>query len=125
MESVTGRLRAEGLVARTIQIKVRDARFHTVTRRRSLAVPTTSTQLVYKQARGLLEKWLQEHLNTPVRLLGVGVSGLEEPDGRGIDYDSVAQKALDKTLDEIRNRYGEGKATHAGTLRTGKKRASK
>ncbi|MDX2417224.1 MAG: DNA polymerase IV [Xanthomonadales bacterium] len=125
VESVTGRLRAEGLVARTIQIKVRDARFRTVTRRRSLAVPTTSTQLVYKQARGLLEKWLQEHLNTPVRLLGVGVSGLEEPDGRGIDYDSVTQKTLDKTLDEIRHRYGEGKATHAGTLRTGKKRAGK
>ena len=123
VESVTGRLRAEGLVARTIQIKIRDARFRTVTRSRSLAVPTTSTQLVYKQARLLLEKWLQEHLNTPVRLLGVGVSGLEEPDERGIDYDTVAQKALDKTLDEIRHRYGDDKATHAGTLRKGKKRS--
>lgn len=119
VESVTGRLRAEGLVARTIQIKVRDARFRTVTRRRSLAVPTTSTQLVFKQARLLLEKWLGEHVNTPVRLLGVGVSGLEEPDERGIDYDSVTQKTLDKTLDEIRERFGEGKATHAGTLRKG------
>jgi len=123
VESVTGRLRAEGLVARTIQIKVRDARFRTVTRSRSLAVPTTSTQLVYKLARLLLEKWLEEHVNTPVRLLGVGVSGLEEPDERGIDYDTEAQKALDKTLDEIRRRYGENKATHAGTLRKGKKRA--
>lgn len=119
VESVTGRLRAEGLVARTIQIKVRDARFRTVTRRRSLAVPTTSTQLVFKQARLLLEKWLGEHLNTPVRLLGVGVSGLEEPDERGIDYDSATQKTLDKTVDEIRQRYGESKATHAGTLRKG------
>jgi len=121
VESVTGRLRAESLVARTIQIKVRDARFRTVTRQVSLAVPTTSTQLVFKQARRLLEKWLQDHLNTPVRLLGVGVSGLEKPDDRGIDYDSVSQKALDKTLDEIRNRYGSEKATHAGTLRKGNK----
>jgi len=123
VESVTGRLRGHGLLARTIQIKVRDKRFRTVTRSRSLAVPTCSTQLVFKQARALLEKWLQEHLNTPVRLLGVGVSGLEAPDERGIEYDSAEQKALDRTLDEIRRRYGENKATHAGTLRTGKKGA--
>ena len=121
-ESVSARLRAHGLVARTIQIKVRDARFRTATRSRSLALPTSSTQVVFKQARSLLERWLQEHANTPVRLLGVGISGLEEPDGRGIDYDSAEQKALDSTLDEIRRRYGEGKATHAGTLRTGRKK---
>ena len=121
MESVAGRLRGEGLLARTIQIKIRDARFRTVTRSRSLAVPTASTQLVFKQARQLLEKWLQEHLNTPVRLLGVGVSGLEEPDERGIDYDSVEQKALDSTLDEIKRRYGENKLTHARAMRTDKK----
>ena len=121
VESVTGRLRAHGLVARTIQIKVRDLRFRTVTRSRSLAVPTSSTQLVFKQARALLEKWLQEHLDTPVRLLGVGVSGLESPDERGIEYDSAEQITLDRTLDEIRRRFGESKATHAGTLRTRKK----
>ena len=121
VESVTGRLREHGLVARTIQIKVRDARFRTATRSRSLAVPTCVTQLVFKQARQLLERWLREHQNTPVRLLGVGVAGLEKPDERGIDYDSAEQKALDRTLDEIRRRYGDGKATHAGTLRTGKK----
>jgi len=121
VESVTERLRAHGLAARTIQIKVRDARFRTATRSRSLALPTTSTQLVYKQARALLEKWLQDHHNTPVRLLGVGVSGLEQPDSRGIDYDSAEQKALDRTLDEIRRRFGEDKATHARALRPAKK----
>ena len=121
VESVAGRLRAEGLLARTIQIKIRDTRFRTVTRSRSLAVPTASTQLVFKQARQLLEKWLQEHLNTPVRLLGVGVSGLEEPDEHGIDYDSPEQKVLDSTLDEIKRRYGENKLTHARAMRVDKK----
>jgi len=120
-ESVAGRLRAEKLVARTIQVKVRDARFRTITRSRSLAAPTSSTQLVFKQARSLLEKWLQEHLNTPVRLLGVGVSGLEEPDQHGIDYDSRTEKALDMTLDEIKRRYGDNKLTHARAMRTGNK----
>lgn len=124
VESVTARLRDERLVARTIQVKIRDLHFSTATRSRSLAVPTSSTQVVFRQARSLLENWLGEHQNTPVRLLGAGVSGLEEPDQHGIDYDTVADKALDRTLDEIRRRYGGGKAMHAGTLRKGKKRAA-
>jgi len=124
VESVTGRLRDERLVARTVQVKIRDLHFRTATRSHSLAVPTSSTQLVFRQARQLLEGWLREHRNTPVRLLGAGVSGLERPDQRGIDYDNAADKALDRTLDEIRRRYGGGKATHAGTLRRGKKGAA-
>ena len=120
-ESVTGRLRSEGLVARTIQIKVRDYRFRTATRSRSLAAPTASTEVVFKQARALLQTWLQQHLNTPVRLLGIGLTGLEEPDERGIEYDTAAQKALDKTLDEIKRRYGDDKATRALALETAKK----
>jgi len=124
VESVAGRLRAEQLVARTIQVKIRDLHFRTATRSRSLAVPTSSTQLIFKQARSLLETWLREHQNTPVRLLGAGVSGLEAPDQRGIDYDTANDRALDRTLDEIRRRYGDGKATHAGTLRRDKKGAA-
>jgi DNA polymerase-4 len=120
-ESVAGRLRAHGLLARTIQIKVRDQRFRTVTRSQSLRAPTASTEVVFKQARTLLQIWLEQHLNTPVRLLGMGVSGLEEPDARGIVYDTATQKALDSTLDEIRRRYGDDKATHALALRTEKK----
>jgi len=121
VESVSGRLRHEGLLARTIQVKIRDSRFRTATRSRSLVVPTASTEVIYKQARALLKVWLQEHQNTPVRLLGVGVRGLEEPDGRGIDYDSASQKALDRTVDEIKRRFGDKKATHAHALGSAKK----
>jgi len=116
-ESVSGRLRSHGMIARTIQIKVRDKQFRTSSRSISLAVPTSSTEIVFKQARNLLNTWLQQHLNTPVRLLGVGVSGLEEPDEHGIEYDSANQKALDKTLDEIKRRYGDDKATRALALK--------
>lgn len=121
VESITVRLRSQGRLARTIQIKIRDNRFRTATRSRSLAAPTASTEVVFKQARALLQTWLQEHLNTPVRLLGVGVSGLEDPDERGIVYDTAAQKALDETLDEIKRRYGDNKATRALALETGRK----
>jgi DNA polymerase-4 len=115
-------LRSEGLLARTIQVKIRDSRFRTATRSRSLVVPTASTEIIFKQSRALLQTWLEQHQNTPVRLLGVGVKGLEEPDARGIDYDSAAQKALDKTVDEIKRRFGDNKATHALALGSTKKR---
>ncbi len=117
-DSVTRRLRSQGLLARTIQIKIRDHRFRTVTRSRSLAAPTSSSQLLFKQVRALLQTWLDEHANTPVRLLGVGLSGLEEHGGQGEDIGSPTQKALDKTLDEINRRYGEDKAMHALALKT-------
>jgi len=124
VESVTARLREQRLEARTIQVKIRDLHFRTATRSCSLALPTSSTQRVFKQARSLLEKWLTEHQNTPVRLLGAGVSGLEAPDQSGIGYDAADDMALDRMLDEIRRRYGDDKATHAGTLRRGKKGAA-
>jgi len=122
VDSVAGRLRAQGLLARTVQIKVRDHRFKTVTRARSLAAPTASREVVFKQARALLKTWLQAHHNTPVRLLGVGLSGLEKPGESGSEIDTPAQKALDRTLDEIKRRYGENKAVHALGLTVRKRR---
>lgn len=123
-ESVTARLRAKGLLARTIQVKIRDQHFQTTLRSRSLAAPTSSSEVVFKQGRILLQNWLQDHLNTPVRLLGIGLRGLENPDAQGIDYDTAEQKALDKTLDEIRRRYGEDKAMHALGLKPRRKKST-
>lgn len=120
-ESVARRLRAHGLLARTIQVKIRDSRFRTVTRSRSLATPTSSTDVVFRQARDLLQNWLEQHSNTPLRLLGVGVSGLESPDTRGISYDPESLKTLDRTLDEITRKFGEDKAVRALALRVKKK----
>lgn len=116
-ESVCARLRKRHLLARTIRIKVRDARFRTATRSRSLAEPTSSTQVVYRQARTLLEAWLAEHRNTPVRLLGLGLSGLEQSGGQGGPYDARRQSKLDETLDAIRKKYGDDKATRALALK--------
>lgn len=113
VDSVTGRLRAQGLLARTVQIKVRDYRFKTITRARSLAAPTASREVVFKLARALLQTWLLDHHKTPVRLLGVALTGLEMPGETGSGIDTPAQKALDKALDEIKQRFGADKAVHA------------
>lgn len=117
VESVTGRLRSHGLLARTIQVKIRDNRFRTATRSRSLAAPTASTEVVFQQARMLLQTWLAQHKNTPVRLLGVGVSGLEAPAKHGLVFDTARQTALDQTMDKIKRRYGDDKAMRALALK--------
>lgn len=117
VESVAGRLRSQGLLARTIQVKIRDNRFRTATRRRSLTAPTSSTEVVFEQARLLLQIWLSGHQHTPVRLLGVGVSGLEAPGKHGLVFDTAAQTALDQTMDEIKRRYGDDKAMRALALK--------
>jgi DNA polymerase-4 len=117
VESVAGRLRSHGLLARTIQIKIRDNRFRTATRSRSLAAPTASTEVVFKLALSLLQSWLGQNQNTPVRLLGVGVSGLEAPDSHGLVFDTAQQTALDQTMDRIKRRYGDDKAMRALALK--------
>lgn len=124
VESVTARLRAHGKVARTIQVKIRDPGFRTVTRRHSLQAPTRSTQVVYTHARSLLQQWLELHRNTPVRLLGIGVSGLEDAENAGMTGDSVKQTVLDSTLDEIARRFGTGAATRALTIKPDQKPGS-
>jgi DNA polymerase-4 len=100
-EAVMRRVRARHLAARTVHIKIRDPRFLTVTRSLSLRSPTASTRTLYQVAGGLLQKWREGNLSTPVRLLGVGVSNftdaLDPPPGRA---------ALDVTLDSISERFG-------------------
>jgi len=112
-EAVMKRLRAKNLAARTVHLKIRDHRFHSVTRSRSIRTASNRTETVFKLANGLLGRWLEEHANTPVRLLGVGVSGLEAAQG--------ASAGVDRMVDQIEERYGDGTLTRGLTLERGKR----
>ena len=120
-ESVSKRLRAQDLMASTVVVKIRDPGFHTVTRSRSMRACSNSTRTLYRMARALFENWRENHRNTPVRLLGMGVSGLEEANpsehGRGDRLDSRSEQEIDRVFDSINQRYGETKIVHAQTLR--------
>jgi DNA polymerase-4 len=108
-EAVMRRVRRQHLAARTIHLKIRDHRFRSVTRSRSLRAATASTRTCYQVARGLLATWLESHANTPVRLLGVGVSGLGDAQGTEV--------SIDLTLDEISERYGNRVITRGLALK--------
>jgi len=120
-ESVSRRLRTQRLMASTVVVKIRDPGFHTVTRSRSLRAGSNSTQTLYRMARALFEKWRESHKTTAVRLLGMGVTGLEDADSRDHDtgdrLDSSSDQEIDRVFDSINQRYGEAKIVHGQTLR--------
>ena len=120
-ENVSRRLRAKQLLARTVVVKIRDDSFHTVTRSRSMIAPSNSTRTLYRMARALFENWRSGQRSTPVRLLGMGVSGLEDEPVSGHDEgdraDTDAEQGIDRVFDRINQRYGAAGIVHAQTLK--------
>jgi DNA polymerase IV len=86
-DRVTERLRAEGVRAKTVYVKLKLPDFRLVSRQVSRTSPTDDVETIFRAARSALEK---SHVDSrPVRLIGVGLSGLEHPDA-----DSQAQLNL-------------------------------
>jgi DNA polymerase IV len=74
--SVCDGLAGQGLRGRTITVKLRLAPFRTRTRSQTLPAATCDAATVAGVARELLERF---ELDSPVRLVGVGISSLEAP----------------------------------------------
>jgi DNA polymerase-4 len=68
-------LRREGLLARTVTVRIRDMDFRTRQAGRTLAEPVESDRAIHAVALELLKK-LRTARRTPVRLLGVALSQL-------------------------------------------------
>ncbi|HVR80112.1 MAG TPA: DNA polymerase IV [Acidimicrobiia bacterium] len=105
-QSLSGRLRRSGMAARTVTVKVRYQDFTTITRSVTLGSPVDSPRDLY-QAGGVLLSSVD--LTRPVRLLGLGGSGLEPGDeprqldlGTDADWVKVSQAVA-----EVRERFGE------------------
>jgi DNA polymerase-4 len=111
-EQVARRLRHHHLVGRTVQLKIRFQDFSTITRSQTLHEPTNITQEIWQAAAKLLTSRLPARRG-PVRLLGVGVSGLEsrsesQGDSRSLfdEGGREKQEKLDAVTDKIQERFG-------------------
>lgn len=113
---VSRRLRKAGLNGNTIDVKIRYGDFTTYTRSISIAVGTNNTDVIYQKAIYLLEK--NKLLNQPVRLLGVGVSNLspEGPEQLSLFENNQKTDDLTKTIDFIRDKFGETSLIRARNL---------
>jgi DNA polymerase-4 len=74
---IAGKLRHRRLGARTVQVKLRYGDFKTLSRQISVEEPLTDAGDLYRLGCFLLGR--ERLVSRPLRLLGLGVSGLEEP----------------------------------------------
>jgi DNA polymerase IV len=103
-EGVGGRLRADGLRAGTIAVKIRDSSFRTMTRQRTLPEPTDLTDEIWHTARDLVRR---EVHGMKVRLLGVGAHGLTDRQQLTLfeSSDQRRRRAIE-AADAVRQRFG-------------------
>jgi DNA polymerase-4 len=110
-ERVAGRLRSQGVAARTITLKCRLAPYRTLTRTETLPAPIDSGPAVYETACRLYDRL---RLPTPrVRLLGVSASRFETP--APLSQHSAWQKVM-LAADAVRDRFGEAAFVPAAYL---------
>jgi DNA polymerase-4 len=118
-EQVARRLRHHALRGRFVQIKVRFADFQTITRSQKLPEPTNSTEVLWQCAAEMLSTRLP-HGHLPVRLLGMGVSGIDRSQfsQQTLFNDGREQHAqLDAVADSIQDRFGAGALRRGSSLR--------
>ncbi len=103
-ERVSARLKANGLSGSTVTLKLKSADFKIRTRARSLGAPTQLAAKIFAAGRDLLE---HEMGTTKFRLIGIGVSHLEDASGDDLAdlIDARAAKA-EHAVDRLRSKFG-------------------
>jgi DNA polymerase-4 len=113
-EGVAGRLRAGGVKAGTIAVKVRDSDFVTHTRQRTLPAPTDETETIWRTA---VELARPEIRGVTVRLLGVAATHLAEREQLALfDQPDDRRRRATQAADAIRKRFGPRSITRARLL---------
>lgn len=119
-ESVCSRLRCTNSLCKVVSISVKNYGFERYIHQRTLENYTDSTEEIYKELRkAFIEVWKGE----PIRQIGVRVTKLCSNeffqsslfDNKILDK----QKALDKTIDKIREKYGSHSVIRSTFLNSG------
>lgn len=110
-DQVARRLRQHRLKGRVITVKIRDRAFKTMTRQTTLEQPTDFEETIYQVALGLATQ--AEWGGGKVRLLGITVSGFEDPQiqlslfAEPEDPAVIQLDKLHRTVDQLKNKFGE------------------
>jgi len=107
-ESVAISLQKARVLGSTIKLKIRWSDFSVITRQITLPHPTDNPTEIYQQAEILLDQhWNRKDL---IRLIGVGVANLHEPEQQlslwdQKDYTKLAK--LEAALYKVKSKYGD------------------
>lgn len=108
-EHVAQRARKGSCLGRRISLTIKDPDFRTTSHSQVLGQYTNLTSEIYQGALRLLKQyWVDQNLR--VRLVGLALSDLIKKDELQLDIFNLREKEarLDKSLDAIRSRYGQG-----------------
>ncbi|MCZ6753844.1 MAG: DNA polymerase IV [Gemmatimonadetes bacterium] len=114
---IAGQLRGDGLMARTVTLKLRRGDFRTITRQQTLPHATDLDNELRSPVQVLFDQALAEVLRSKqgVRLIGVGASNLvpaETPD-LFEEPARTKQRELTSAVDRVRERFGFDAVTPA------------
>jgi DNA polymerase IV len=122
---VAAQLREEGLVARTVVLKLRHADFHTVTRRRTLAAATDLDAELLQPLRGLFRPAFEEacRRRQGVRLIGIAATNLSQaaPADLFEPAERTRLRELMVAIDRARRKFGFEAVAPASAMRLRRK----
>jgi DNA polymerase-4 len=118
-ERTAARLRAQGLVGRTVSVKIRFADFTTITRAKTLPEATDVAKVVYDTAVGLYDALGLERAR--LRLVGVRVEQLrdaaEQPRQLLLGERDQGWREAEQAVDRAAQRFGAGAVRPASLVR--------
>jgi len=118
-DRTAARVRAAGMMGRTISIKIRFADFTTITRARTLRDPTDVSREIYVTATSLFDALGLQRAR--IRLVGVRMEGLVEaahaPVQAMLDEPDHGWRDADRAVDRASARFGAGAVRPASLVR--------
>jgi len=122
-DSVTSRMRAERAKASCISVTIRSSDFKNSSHQCRMNAPTDITAEVYSTAKRLFFELWDGH--TPLRLLGISLTELQKEDGDEQltlfeERNRERERNLDKTVDDIRRRFGADTVVLGGAAKGSK-----
>jgi DNA polymerase-4 len=116
VDRLGNRLRAARRVCRTVVLRLRFSDFSRATRSHTLAEATAHTQTILVTARGLLAGAMPMIERQGLTLIGISLSNLESDEAVQLALPLDRQRALDATLDTVRDRFGSEAITRAALV---------
>ena len=119
-EHVAYRLRKEKMLAKVVNVQLRNNNFVDTSHQKKLGNATDSTKEIFETAKELLEQMYRK--GTPIRLVGLRVDDLTDEEEMQISLfqpqKDEKQEKLDKTIDKLKEKYGYHLITRAGNMQT-------
>ena len=120
-DSVTARMRADGVKAGCLAVSIRSNDFRTRSHQRKLPEPTDISREVFETGKQLFGELWDGH--TPLRLLGMSLTDLTHGEAAQLsmfsDADREKARRLDRAYDAINSKFGSSAIMRGSSIQSG------